>query len=134
MRKDLVSMLNEKLHCVNDIMSPTCTRYSSDMSVSCLAFDPNLLSVAQHYTQQLHELWTRISWEMGSLGILFPLVGRREKETMLLFLFGTKLLWQVYCQKKRDEVFDLSAVEELRIHTTSPLGEKAGPSRGLWSG
>lgn len=41
MGKGLVPMLSEKLHCVNDVMSPTCTRYSSDMSVSCLASDPN---------------------------------------------------------------------------------------------
>lgn len=37
MGKGPVSMLSEKLHHVNEVMSPTCTRYSSSVSVSCFA-------------------------------------------------------------------------------------------------
>lgn len=41
MGKGLVSMLSEKLHHVNEVMSPTYTRYSSGLSVSCFAPTPN---------------------------------------------------------------------------------------------
>ena len=33
-------MLSEQLHNVNEVMSPTYTKYSSGLSVSCLAPNP----------------------------------------------------------------------------------------------
>lgn len=41
MGKGPVSMLSERLHHVNEVMSPTCTKYSSGVSVSCFVPDPN---------------------------------------------------------------------------------------------
>lgn len=111
-------MLSEQLHNVNEVMSPTYTRYSSGLSVSCLA--PNLqsfplLSPEQQQTLWLHALWSWLSWGRGVIGNVIPM-GRQSGEEKALFsclgqgFFGYGLL------KVRDN------------------GEKVGPFGGLWFG
>lgn len=91
-------MSRESLHHINDVMSPTGIRDSSGVSVPCLAPDPthSLFYLSNNTTLWLHEPWTWLSRETGSLGILSPLAGGEERVSVS-FLFGTKLLWHTDC-------------------------------------